>query len=201
MDQRTKARIFEPFFTTKETGKGTGLGLATVYGIVKQSGGNIWVDSEPGMGSAFQIYLPRIDATTEEERAPGQVVGAHPGTETILLVEDEEALRAVLVLTLGRAGYTVLTAHDGAHALATIADCTEKVNLILTDVVMPGMSGPTFVEQARARVGDVKVLYMSGYADDTIIHHGVLDEGIEFINKPFTFAQLNRKIREVLDGS
>jgi len=200
MDQRTQARIFEPFFTTKEIGKGTGLGLATVYGIVKQSGGYIWVDSEPGKGAAFQIYLPRIDSPTDEERTPGPVSGTLPTTETILLVEDEEALRAVLVLTLARAGYTVITADDGTHALAQLASHTGTIDLILTDVVMPGMSGPEFVKRAAAKFPDVKVLYMSGYADEAIVHHGVLDGGIEFINKPFTFAQLNRKIREVLGG-
>lgn len=199
MDERTLARIFEPFFTTKETGKGTGLGLATVYGIVKQSGGNIWVDSEPGDGSSFQIILPRIELDSLEARAPGSVEGTLPGTETILLAEDEEALRAVMELTLLRAGYTVIAATNGAHALNLMADHDGVIDLIVTDVVMPGMSGPEFVERASEAYPGVRVLYMSGYADDTIVHHGVLDEGIEFINKPFTFAQLNRKVREVLD--
>ena len=201
MDQQTQARIFEPFFTTKELGKGTGLGLATVYGIVKQSGGNIWVESEPGNGSAFQIYLPRIDAKADEEHGPGPVAGLLRGTETILLAEDEEALREVLTLNLTRAGYTVVAATNGTDALALIAGHPGTIELIVTDVVMPGLSGPEFVERAKSRFPGVKVLYMSGYADDTIVHHGVLDKGIEFINKPFTFAQLNLKVRQVLGPS
>ncbi len=199
MDPHVQARIFEPFFTTKEVGKGTGLGLATVYGIVKQSGGNIWVDSELGKGTAFQIYLPCIEAAPALERLAGPSDGMVPGSETILLAEDEEALRAVLRITLTRAGYTVLDARDGQHALALMKEHADEVKLVLTDVVMPGLSGPDLVRQIAGMRPDVKVLFMSGYADDTIVHQGVLDEGIEFINKPFSFIQLNRKVREVLD--
>jgi PAS domain S-box-containing protein len=201
MNPHVQARIFEPFFTTKEVGKGTGLGLATVYGIVKQSGGNIWVDSEVGQGTAFQIYLPRIEATTALERPDDLPDGMIPGRETILLAEDEEALRAVMRITLTRAGYTVLDAGDGQRALALIKEHPDKVHLVLSDVVMPGMSGPDLVREIVRVQPSVKVLFMSGYADDTIVHQGVLGEGIEFINKPFTFIQLNRKVREVLDKS
>jgi CheY-like chemotaxis protein len=199
MDAQVQARIFEPFFTTKEVGKGTGLGLATVYGIVKQSGGNIWVESEVGKGTAFQIYLPRIEDATALERPDGLPDGMTPGNETILLAEDEEALRSVMRITLTRAGYTVLDARDGQHALALMNEHSGEVALVLTDVVMPGLSGPDLVREIVGTHPGVKVLFMSGYADDAIVHQGVLDEGIEFINKPFTFIQLNRKVREVLD--
>jgi CheY-like chemotaxis protein len=199
MDAHVQARIFEPFFTTEEVGKGTGLGLATVYGIVKQSGGNIWVESEVGKGTAFQIYLPRIEAATALERPDGLPDGMTPGNETILLAEDEEALRSVMRITLTRAGYTVLDARDGQHALALMNEHSGEVALVLTDVVMPGLSGPDLVREIVGIHPGVKVLFMSGYADDAIVHQGVLDEGIEFINKPFTFIQLNRKVREVLD--
>ncbi|MBL7645631.1 MAG: PAS domain S-box protein [Candidatus Hydrogenedentes bacterium] len=199
MDAEVRARIFEPFFTTKEVGKGTGLGLATVYGIVKQSGGNIWVESESGKGTAFQIYLPWIEAAPALERHDSLPEGMVPGGETILLAEDEEALRAVMRITLSRAGYTVLEAHDGLHALSLLKAHPGRVDLVLTDVVMPGLNGPDLVREIAGLQPGVKVLFMSGYADDTIVHQGVLDDGIEFINKPFSFIQLNRKVREVLD--
>jgi two-component system, cell cycle sensor histidine kinase and response regulator CckA len=201
MDEPTKARLFEPFFTTKEKGKGTGLGLSTVYGIIQQSGGSLWVDSEPGRGATFRIYLPRERAaTTVTGVTPRAARGRTTGTETILVVEDEEALRNVARRTLAAAGYTVLTAASGVEALVTCALHVGDIQLVLTDVVMPGMDGATLgLELAKTRP-TLKVLYMSGYTDDAIVHHGVLDAGTSFLGKPFTAADLTRKVREVLDG-
>ena len=202
MDAKTKARLFEPFFTTKEKGKGTGLGLSTAYGIVKQSGGDIWVYSEPGGGTTFKIYLPR-------DRSAAQVTATKPptvprqstGTETILLVEDEEALRRVAERALAAAGYTVLTAAGGEAALQTSAQHAGEIHLLLTDVVMPQMSGKALAQQLCRARPPLKVLYMSGYTDDAIVHHGVLDPGTHFLGKPFTAADLTRKVREVLDSA
>ena len=200
MDENTKARIFEPFFTTKEKGKGTGLGLSTVYGIVKQSGGNIWVYSELGQGTTFKIYLPReLSVTTTVGVKPSTVSKQMRGTETILLVEDEEALRKVALRTLSAAGYTVLTAGNGEEALVTCAQQVGDIHLLLTDVVMPRMSGRVLAQELSKKRPTVKVLYMSGYTDDAIVHHGVLDAGMQFLTKPFTAENLTRKVREVLD--
>jgi two-component system cell cycle sensor histidine kinase/response regulator CckA len=201
MDQQTQARIFEPFFTTKEKGKGTGLGLPMVYGIVKQSGGNIWVYSEPGRGTTFKIHLPRDPSTTavttpRSAPAPTRTVG----TETILVVEDEEALLRVAKRGLGQAGYTVLTASDGEEALRIAAAHPGTIHLLATDVIMPRMGGKALAtELSKARPG-LKVLYMSGYTDDTILHHGVLEPGTHFLAKPITSVDLVRKVREALDG-
>jgi CheY-like chemotaxis protein len=199
MDEQTRSRIFEPFFTTKEKGKGTGLGLSTVYGIVKQSGGHVWVYSEPGQGTTFKVYLPRAHSLAKPvlKELPPSV---HPvGGETILVVEDEEALRNVAKRILGAAGYTVLTAANGGEALLTCEQHPTEIHLVLTDVVMPKMSGRVFVERlAKVRPG-IRVLYMSGYTDDAIVHHGVLDAGTHFLGKPFTSADLTRKVREALD--
>jgi PAS domain S-box-containing protein len=201
MDQETKARLFEPFFTTKEQGKGTGLGLSTVYGIVKQSGGNIWVYSEPGHGTTFKIFLPReLSATAATAIVPPPVPMRTTGTETILVVEDEEALRKVARRSLAAAGYTVLTAANGQEALLTSAQHAGDIHLLLTDVVMPKIGGRALAQElSKARPG-LKVVYMSGYADDAIVHHGVLDAGTRFLAKPFTATDLMSKVREVLDG-
>ncbi|MDE3243685.1 MAG: response regulator [Nitrospirota bacterium] len=199
MDRATLARIFEPFFTTKAPGKGTGLGLATVYGIVKQSGGYIWADSEPGHGTTFQLYLPRTDeaATASPMRATGEAVPS--GTETILLVEDEEKVRHLVSEMLTHYGYTVLIAPNGQEALRVAQDYTGVIHLLVTDVVMPEMSGPELTRRVTLmRPEVVKVLYMSGYTDDAIVHHGVLDADMPFLQKPFSPMDLMHKIREVL---
>jgi PAS domain S-box-containing protein len=202
MDAATQARIFEPFFTTKEKGKGTGLGLSTVYGIVKQSGGNIWVYSEPGQGTTFRVYLPReIAAATKVTSSRLKAISARPtGTETILVVEDEEAVCEIAKRILSMSGYTVLTAVTADAALRLCQAHEGTIHLLLTDVVMPQMGGKVLAERvALARPG-IKVLYMSGYTDDAIVHHGTLDPGTHFISKPFSAADLTRKVREVLDS-
>ncbi len=198
MTPEVRDRVFEPFFTTKEKDKGTGLGLSTVYGIVKQSGGNIWVYSELGQGTTFKIYLPRVDEPLEVWGE--KVVEEIPrGNETILIVEDEGAVRKLAMRILERQGYTVFEAHDVDEALQICEDMKEPIHLILTDVVMPQLSGRQLVEQISQVRQDFKVLYMSGYADNAIVHHGVLEKGMNFIQKPFTLEGLARKIREVLD--
>ena len=199
MDAETKARLFEPFFTTKEQGKGTGLGLATVYGIVKRSGGYIWVDSEPGQGSTFRIYLPRLEEAIEPVGPSDAVVAAVPASETILLVEDEEPLREVVRKSLESKGYTVLEAKDGAEAIQLSEWHQGPIHLILTDVVMPGMSGRVLVQRLTPLRPEMKVLYMSGYADDAIIRHGVLDESVAFLQKPYRLDTLALKVRELLE--
>jgi CheY-like chemotaxis protein len=199
MDVQTQARVFEPFFTTKEPGKGTGLGLATVYGIVKQSQGYISLYSEPGHGTTFKIYLPRSDepSTTEmtDEDAP-----LPRGTETILLVEDEQSIRRMGRLILEAQGYSVLEAPSGASALTAVEEHAAAIHLILTDVVMSGMNGRDLSERLIKIRPSVKVLFMSGYTEDTIVRHGVLEADIAFLQKPFTPADLARKVREVLDA-
>ena len=199
MDEQTKTQLFEPFFTTKEQGKGTGLGLSTVYGIVKQSGGNIWVYSELGLGTTFKIHLPRelsARVTSTRRRA---IPKPATGTETILLVEDEEALRKVARRSLEVSGYTVLSANAGDEALLISAQHAGTIHLLLTDVVMPRMSGRVLAHALLKTRPTTKVLYMSGYADNAFVHHGVVDEGTHFIGKPFTATDIVQKIRMVLD--
>ena len=200
MDKGTLAHIFEPFFTTKELGKGTGLGLATVYGIVKQSNGYIWVDSAVGKGSSFEIYLPRQvgqPAADKPRVDPGEILR---GSESILLVEDAEPLRKLAQTFLEGAGFRVLSAANGEEALEAAAHHPATFDLLLTDVVMPGMNGRVLAEQLLARQPGIRVLYMSGYTDSFIAGHGVLEEGIHLLRKPFTEEVLVRKVREVLDG-
>jgi two-component system cell cycle sensor histidine kinase/response regulator CckA len=194
----TQARLFEPFFTTKGPGKGTGLGLSTVYGIVKQSGGFIWVYSEPGKGATFKIYLPRVDAPVERLGAASSPA-LRRGTETVLLVEDESALRAVARRALERQGYEVLEAPDAAAALAIAAGRGGAIDLVVTDVVMPGMSGAELALRFTALHPGVPFLFMSGYTDEAIVRHGVLEPGVAFIQKPFSPDALARKVGEILD--
>ncbi|MBI5510882.1 MAG: PAS domain S-box protein [Deltaproteobacteria bacterium] len=202
MDDKVRGRLFEPFFTTKAKGKGTGLGLATVYGIVKQSGGNIWVYSEVGKGSTFKIYLPRIPATLAVARGtPLPPPTTHTGGgETVLVIEDEEAVRNVVVRTLREAGYTVLAAANGLDGLHRSVQHLGKIHLAVTDIVMPQMSGKEFADRLARIRPETKVLFMSGYTGNAIVHHGVLDPGTQFIGKPFSAADLVRKVRETLDS-
>jgi two-component system, cell cycle sensor histidine kinase and response regulator CckA len=200
MDEKTAAHIFEPFFTTKEPGKGTGLGLATVYGIVKQSGGYILVDSAVGLGASFQVFLPRLDRSAEEHKWLATLDESAQGTETILLVEDEDAVRRLAREVLEACGYHVLEARDSGSASRLGERYEEAIHLLLTNVVMPGMSGRELAEGLTRRRPEMKVLYMSGYIDDLTIHRRVLDEGTEIIHKPFEPDVLARKVRAVLDG-
>ena len=199
MDEPTKARLFEPFFTTKEMGKGTGLGLATVYGIVKQSNGYIWVYSEVGQGTSFKVYLPRVGAGagTATEARPLFTSG---GTETILLAEDAAGVRAVAEEILTRLGYTVLVASDGRTALELATASTDTIHLLVTDVIMPEMSGRQLADRLRAHRPDLKVLFVSGYTDDAIVRHGMLEAGLAYLQKPFRPDALVRKVRDVLNG-
>jgi two-component system cell cycle sensor histidine kinase/response regulator CckA len=199
MTPEVTERLFEPFFSTKHKDKGTGLGLSTVYGIVKQSDGDIWVYSEPGKGSTFKIYLPRVDEPLEEQR--GRVLSDEllRGSETILLVEDEEEVRKLAVHVLERQGYKVLATRNGDEALRICEQHREPIHLMLTDVVMPGMNGHEVAKRLESFHPETKVLYMSGYTDDAIVLHGVLVKGVHFIQKPFTVDALTKKVREVLE--
>ena len=199
MTPEVRERLFEPFFSTKEKDKGTGLGLSTVYGIVKQSGGNIWVYSEPGKGSTFKIYLPRVDEPLEQPRE--KLLGDEllRGSETIRLVEDEEEVRKLAVRVLERQGYKVLSARDGDEALLVCERHKDPIHLMLTDVVMPGMSGHEVAKRLEPSHPEMKVLYMSGYTDNAIVMHGVLVQGVNYIQKPFTVNGLTKKVREVLE--
>ncbi|MBV8859793.1 MAG: response regulator [Acidobacteria bacterium] len=198
MDEATRARIFEPFFTTKEKGKGTGLGLSTVYGIVKQSGGYVWVYSEVGRGTTFKVYLRRVEEGAEEYRTGTDAEGGLEGTETLLLAEDEEVVRSLARQVLELYGYRVLEASDGDAALAACERHEGPIHLLITDVVMPAVGGPELADRLTGLRPQMKVLFMSGYTDDAVVHHGVLDEGVNFIQKPFTPEALARKVREVL---
>jgi two-component system cell cycle sensor histidine kinase/response regulator CckA len=200
MDSETVSHIFEPFFTTKEAGKGTGLGLSTVYGIIKQSGGYIWVDSEPGQGTSFKVYLPMVEQTAEVLARRTQPSASYRGTETILLVEDEDGVRALVREVLQRHGYTVLETRSGGEALIACEQHKEDIQLLLTDVVLAQMSGRELAKRIVPLRPGMKVLFVSGYTEEAILQHGVLDLGTAFLQKPFTPNALARKVREVLEG-
>ena len=201
MDAGTKAHVFEPFFTTKEQGKGTGLGLSTVYGIVKQSGGGVVVYSELGVGTTFRIYLRREGSAVAVTAAPTKVQERPPGNETILLVEDEEAIRKFAKRCLDGAGYRVVTAGDGEEALEVLTEHVGNVDLVVTDVVMPRMSGGVLAQKLSETRPALKILFVSGYTDAAILQHGVQHAGSRFLSKPFSPAGLLRKVREVLDDA
>jgi len=198
MDPSTRSRIFEPFFTTKESGRGTGLGLSIVYGIVKQSGGNIWVYSEPDKGTTFKIYLPCTDELEARGEPPAVRGGVTGGSESILVVEDDAVVRQLTYRILQKVGYKVLEAQHGSEALKICQEHEGQIRLVLTDLVMPEMSGVALAEALRKLNPEIKVLYTSGYADDAIVRHGHLDPGMPFIQKPFGPHDLLRKVREVL---
>jgi CheY-like chemotaxis protein len=200
MDAAVRGQIFEPFFTTKPVGQGTGLGLSTVYGIVKQSGGHISVYSEPGLGSTFKVYLPHVQSSDSEPAVGPSTARLPRGSETILLVDDDEGVRTVSRRILQRAGYTVLSAPDGVEAMRMVAESADRVDLLVTDVVMPGLGGRDLVTHVRERHPELRVLFVSGYTEEGVRKQGVLQPGTEFLEKPFTAERLAQKVREVLDS-
>ena len=199
MDAATQARIFEPFFTTKEPGKGTGLGLSTVYGIVKQSGGDVCVSSELGKGTTFKVYLPRVRSAAAGPRSLAATLPQ--GSETLLVVEDAAPVRALITRVLREAGYTVLEAESGDRALAVVADHAGPIHLLLTDVIMPGLSGRDLVARLRDRRPGTRALYMSGYTGDAIIRQGLFEPGLDLLQKPFSAAALASAVRAALDAA
>jgi CheY-like chemotaxis protein len=200
MDPETLSHVFEPFFTTKEVGKGTGLGLSTVYGIVKQSGGYIWARSKLGEGTTFDLYLPRYEEGDSREREPATVAAKPPrGTGTVLLAEDDASVRKMIRHLLENCGYDVAEALNADEALHIGQHHEGPIDLLLTDVVMPAMSGPELAVQLTLLRPGMRVLYMSGYTDDEMVHHGAREEGVEFLQKPFSMETLARKARDVLE--
>jgi two-component system cell cycle sensor histidine kinase/response regulator CckA len=201
MDKETVSHIFEPFFTTKDKNKGTGLGLSTVYGIVKQSGGYIWVYSEKGKGTSFKVYFPRIEESVEPDIKREISAKSLNGTETLLVVEDEDMVREIITNTLNRYSYNVLVAKGPDEAFRLCDRNKGQINMLITDVIMKGMSGRDLAKKLNRRYPRMKILYISGYTDDIIIHHGILDPGINFMQKPFTPLTLAQKVRDVLSAS
>ena len=199
MSAEVQAHIFEPFFTTKETGKGTGLGLSTVYGIVNQHGGHIWLYSEPEHGTIFKIYLPAVDAPIESQSRPPEGTEERRGTETVLLVEDQDTVRKLVSNILTEYGYQVLPARDAHEALRIAGEQKTPIHLLLTDVIMPEINGKELAQRLTSLHPGLHVLYMSGYTDDVIVHHGMLEPGTDFLQKPITVHALTQKVREVLD--
>jgi PAS domain S-box-containing protein len=200
IDPEHLPHIFEPFYTTKETGKGTGLGLATVYGIVKQNGGFVWVYSEPGLGTTFKVYLPRVRSLNEDVRTTKPIENSPSGCETVLLVEDEASVRQASRQFLARSGYMVLEACDGEDALRVSREHGGPIHLMITDVVMPRMGGPKLAERLAKERPDMKVLFVSGYAENTVLQHGNIDVTTSFLQKPFSLKALARKVRDVLEA-
>jgi CheY-like chemotaxis protein len=201
MDKETQSRIFEPFFTTKEKGKGTGLGLSTVYGIVKQSGGYVFPQSELGAGTTFYIYLPRVDEAPEETTPTKAQESEKGGSETVLLVEDEESVRELVRETLAARGYRVLEAENGESGLRVAEAHGDEIDILITDVVMPGMGGRELAKRLLHLRPHLSVLYLSGYTEDTVLHQGALDPGTAFLQKPFTLQNLARKVRSPASGT
>jgi CheY-like chemotaxis protein len=199
MDRATRGRVFEPFFTTKAPGEGTGLGLSTVFGIVQQSGGGVWVYSEPDQGTTFKVYLPRVDGELDST-TPSQAPAALRGSETVLLVEDEAQVRAIARRILERNGYHVLAPGGAEEALRVAEEYSETIDLLVTDVVMPRLSGAELATRLLQKRPTLKVLYVSGYTDGGIGAHGMLEGGVSFLQKPFTSDSLAGKVRSVLDG-
>lgn len=201
IDKETREHIFEPFYTTKKEGKGTGLGLATVYGIVKQSDGYIWVYSELDTGTTFKIYFPSVKKEVEAEDKKGTPPTNLSGSETILVVEDDEIVRNMISSVLNTFGYSVLNEKNGEETLRLVNKNPNKtIDLMITDVIMPGMSGRDLAENLKFKKPNMKILYISGYTDNAIVHHGILDSSIPFLQKPFTINDICKKIREVLDS-
>jgi two-component system cell cycle sensor histidine kinase/response regulator CckA len=198
MDEKTKAHIFEPFFTTKQPGKGTGLGLSTVYGIVKQSGGSVWVYSEPEIGTTFKIYLPRVDEATEAGPRIDKVERDDRGSHTILIVEDDAALLQVTHRSLEEVGYAILVGQSPAEAIHISESYAGPIHLMVTDAIMPKFTGPQLASHLFSRRPEMKVLYVSGYTDNAIVQHGVLEPGLAFLQKPFSPRTLTRKVGDVL---
>jgi CheY-like chemotaxis protein len=198
MDKETQSRIFEPFFTTKEKGKGTGLGLSTVYGIVKQSNGYVFVQSEVGAGTTFYVYLPRVEECAEEASPAKVPQNETGGSETVLLVEDEESVRELVRVTLTSRGYNVLEAENGECGLHLAEDFKGHIDILVTDVVMPGMGGRELAKKLLSLRPEISVLYLSGYTEDTVVTQGALGPRTAFLQKPFTLQNLAKKVREVL---
>jgi two-component system cell cycle sensor histidine kinase/response regulator CckA len=199
MDPSTLARIFEPFFTTKDIGEGTGLGLSTVYGTVKQAGGFVWAYSEPGHGSAFTVYLPESSRKVQETGGPGDGTGRYGGSETILIVEDEDMVRELTQRVLEAEGYRCLAAANGPEALDMLEKRGDPVDLVISDIVMPGMGGRELAQRVNDRYPQARILFTSGFTDDEVIRRGLMDIGQPFQEKPWSAEQLLRRVRELLD--